>query len=40
MNHRPTPVCSISEQAELMACFDACLLYEAGWRQLDDPYPR
>jgi G3E family GTPase len=35
------------EQAELKACFDACLLNddemtldEAGWKQLEDPFPR
>jgi hypothetical protein len=35
------------EQAELKACFDACLLNdteialdEAAWRQLEDPFPR
>jgi G3E family GTPase len=35
------------EQAELKACFDACLLTDAemtldevAWRQLDDPFPR
>lgn len=35
------------DQTELKACFDACLLNdeemvlgEAGWRQLDDPFPR